>query len=89
MMKNVTETSKPDDRCIGSFVYSIMWVRADLDMIARNARSQVLSSCLLGRKQIGDPKMVDGSMSVAFEDPAGKHTLKYDNSRPENAFQIN
>jgi len=89
MMKNVTETPKPDDRCIGSFVYSIMWVRADLDMIARNARSQVVSSCLLGRKQIGDPKMVDGSMSVAFEDAAGKHTLTYDNSRPENAFQIN
>ena len=88
-MRNVTETPTLDDHCIGSFVTSIFWVRADLDMIARDARSQVISSCLLQRRQLGEIQIVDGKLTVKFEDAAGKHELVYDSSRPGDALKTN
>lgn len=88
MMHNVTETPKLDAPCIGTFITSIIWVRADLDMIARDARSQVVSSCLLGRKQIGEMKIIDGKLSVTFQDAAGKHELVYDNANPASGLKV-
>ncbi len=88
-MKNVTETPTVSDPCIGTFVTSIIWVRTDLDMIARDARSQVVSSCLLGRKLDGEVKGVDGKLTLNFTDSAGKHVLVYDNDRPENGLTVN
>lgn len=81
-MRNVTETPKPNDPCIGTFISSVIWVRADLDMIARDARSQVISSCLLGREQIRESKIVNGKLDVDFQDAAGKHHVTYDNANP-------
>ncbi|MFT3746433.1 MAG: hypothetical protein QM785_19335 [Pyrinomonadaceae bacterium] len=86
-MHNVTETSKQNDPCIGTFIDSVIWVRADLDMIARDARSQVVSSCLLDRKLIGEPKVVDGKLSVIYQDASGKHELNYDNANPDSRFR--
>ncbi|HLA95423.1 MAG TPA: hypothetical protein VK612_06860, partial [Pyrinomonadaceae bacterium] len=88
-MHNVTETPKLNDPCIGTFISSIIWVRADEAMIARDARSQVIASCLLGRKQIGETKIVDGKLNLTFQDAAGKHTLTYDNATPETGFIVN
>ncbi|CAN5573834.1 hypothetical protein BH10ACI2_BH10ACI2_16170 [soil metagenome] len=87
-MHNVTETPKLDAPCIGTFVSSIIWVRADEDMIPRDARSQVVSSCLLGRKQIGDAKIVEGKLSVVFQDASGKHELSYENSSPAAGLKV-
>lgn len=87
-MHNVTETPKLTDPCIGTFINSVIWVRADLDMIARDAKSQVISSCLLSRKQIGEPKIVDGKLSVMYQDASGKHELIYDNQRPGSGFTL-
>jgi hypothetical protein len=87
-MHNVTETPDQNDPCIGTFISSVIWVRADLDMIARDAKSQVISSCLLGRKQIGEPKIVDGKLTVSYQDASGKHALTYDNGTPKAGFKI-
>ncbi len=88
MMRNVTETPKLDAPCIGTFIYSIISIRADEAMIPRDAKSQVISSCLLGRKQIGEPKIVDGKLSIFFQDASGKHTLTYDNGTPDAGFKV-
>jgi hypothetical protein len=88
-MKNVIETPTVNDPCIGNFVTSIIWVRADLDMIARDAQSKVVSSCLLGRKLTEELKSEGGKLSLSFEDASGKHVLVYDNSQPENGFVVN
>lgn len=87
-MRNVTETPTIDAPCIGTFITSIIWVRADEAMIPRDARSQVISSCLLQRKQIGETKIVDGKLSIVFQDASGKHQLIYDNARPEAGFSV-
>ncbi|MBK8303584.1 MAG: hypothetical protein IPK98_09380 [Chloracidobacterium sp.] len=86
-MHNVTETPKQNDPCLGTFISSVIWVRADLDMIARDARSQVISSCLLDRKQIGEPKIVDGKLTVSYQDASGKHELTYDNATQGSGFK--
>jgi hypothetical protein len=88
LLRNVTETAKENDRCIGGFITSVIWVRTDEDMIARDARSQVISSCPLGTKQIGEPKITDGRLNISFEDTKGKHALKYDSREPESGFTV-
>jgi len=87
-MRNVTESPAIDSPCIGTFVTSIIWVRADEAMIARDARSQVVSSCLVGRKQIGEPVVTDGKLIVRYQDAAGKHTLTYDNATAAAGFKV-
>jgi hypothetical protein len=88
-MRNVTETPKPNDSCIGTFVHSIIWIRADDGLIPRDAKSQVISSCLLGRKQIGETKIADGKLTVEFQDASGKRRLNYDNADPDSGFKVN
>ncbi len=88
-LRNVTETRTLDAQCIGTFITSIIWFRADEAMIPREARSQVISSCLLGRKQIGEPKIVDGKLTISYQDASGKHELTYDNGTAEASFTIN
>ena len=88
MMRNVTETPKIDAPCIGTFVTSIIWVRADEKMIPRDARSQVVSSCLLARKQIAEPATMDGKLVVKYQDATGNHSLTYDNATAANGFKV-
>lgn len=82
------ETPKIDSPCIGSLIKSIVWLRADADMIPREARSQVLSSCVLGRKQIGGEKRSDEKIEILFDDQIGRHSLVYNGSSPDEAFKI-
>ena len=84
----MTETAKENDRCIGGFITSVIWVRTDEAMIARDARSQVISSCPLGAKQIGEPNITDGRLNISFEDTSGKHALTYDSREPESGFTV-
>lgn len=61
-------STKADDPCIGSIISSVIWVQANEDLYPRNAKPQVISSCKLGRRQIGEPKILDGKLTVVFEE---------------------
>ena len=43
---------------------------------------------LLGRKQIGETKIIDGKLNVAYRDPSGTHNLTYDGADPVAGFRI-
>ncbi|MEO6390438.1 MAG: hypothetical protein ABIP75_01220 [Pyrinomonadaceae bacterium] len=87
-MRNVTETAKVDDPCLGMFTISIVWAQTLDDLFPKNAKSQVISSCKLGRKQVGEPKIVDGKFTAAFEQSGKRFELTYDNQAPEAAFAV-
>ena len=87
-LRSVTETQKIDDPCIGTFTSSVVWVQANEDLSPRNAKSQVISSCKLGRKQIGETKLVDGKLSAVFEDTGKRHEVTYNNQEPEKGFTL-
>lgn len=89
LLRNVTETTRQDDKCLGGFITSVIWIRTDSDMIARDARSQVISSCPLGRKQTGEVNLTNGRLSISFADATGKHELTYDNATPASSFTVN
>lgn len=88
MTRSVTQTPTASAPCIGSFITSVIWLELDADMIPRDARSQVVSSCLLGRKQIGEPQIENGSVNIVFEDASGRHELIYNNNEPGSGFLV-
>jgi hypothetical protein len=88
LMHNVTETPRSDAPCIGTFISSIIWVHVDEAMIPRDARSQVISSCQLNRKQLGEPRIVDGKLSVSYQDASGKHELSYNDGDPGAGIKL-
>jgi hypothetical protein len=87
-MRNVTETKKIDDPCIGTFTSSVIWVQANEDLFPRNARSQVISSCKLARKQIGVTKIVGGKLSAVFEEGGKRYEAAYSDLEPEKGLTI-
>lgn len=83
LLRNVTETEKVNNPCIGSFTSTVIWAQANEDLYPRNAKSQVISSCELGRKQIGEPRLIDGKLNVIFEEAGTRYELVYNNNEPE------
>lgn len=89
MMRSAIETPSAEDKCLGGIATTIVWFRADEGMIAREAKSQVVSSCSLGPTMIGEPKINNETLSVEFTDAAGKHLLTYDNRAASAGFTVN
>ena len=87
-LRNVTETKTINDPCIGTFTLSLIWVQANEDLFPRNAKSQVISSCKLGRKQVGETKVADGKISAVFEEKGKRFEVAYNNIEPEKGFII-
>jgi hypothetical protein len=63
-------------------------VQADEDLFPRNAKPQVIGSCKLGRKQIGEPKIIDGKLTIVFEEMSQRYQLTYDNNQPELGLAV-
>jgi hypothetical protein len=88
LLRNVTETKKVDDPCIGSITLSVIWVQANEDLFPRNAKSQVISSCKLGRHQVGEPNIIDGKLTIVFEEMRKRYKLTYNNNEPELGLAV-
>lgn len=88
LLRNVTETSKIDDPCLGTFTTSIVWAQTVDDLFPKNAKSEVISSCKLGRKQLGEPKISDGKLTARYEQDGKKFEVTYNNQEPEDGFLV-
>lgn len=87
-LRNVTETKTIDDPCIGTLTASVVWAQANEDLFPRNARSQVISSCKLGRKQIGGTKISGDKLTVVYEEAGKRYEVVYNNLEPEKGFTV-
>ena len=82
--------SDPNAPCGGDAPQTLVWLKTDLNLKVEAAKSEVFASCAYngGRYLQGKLKLTSNSLSLVFQQQLKKSEISYDNTKPENGFEI-